>query len=161
MQEKTRFELDIETIEKNIKQHKKSIENLEQKLHSFNEIKQKYNPDVLLGKDFYICYKDIDKCNKVGFNGTCIFLYFLNDGIKILGKDVFELYQNSWNYRSSICIFHIKNYDKYIPQDFPNRKYIIKKIEKRILKDIIKTKNAELNEYSYNFDYYNGQLVFA
>lgn len=134
MQEKTRLELDIENVGKSIEKYKKTIENLQQKLHQLNEVKQKYNPDAILGKDLYLSYKDIDKCNKVGFNGNSIFLYFLSDGVKILGKDFFTLYDLKYRYSNNdyhnndySYVFNIKNYDEYIPQNFPNRKYIIKK----------------------------------
>lgn len=156
-------------LERKIKKYQKNISNFEKKLDHIKKIESSHpNCSILSSKE--IEKECLDKCNKIKiykqYYSTYFKFYYLDNQLKIFDYRKIEIYSNKNNYDFNKSSYQtktfctIKDYISCFPESFPKRNYWIKKIEKFIVRNIIKN-NYTLNEKSFNYDKIQGYMVFA
>lgn len=165
--------MDINKEIKKLEAKVKSAEKAKTRLDSIRYLKEKYSPKDFFGYDCVYSPHLLEKCNKLSIYGKNNWtlksdLYFKDKNYTIIGNR-FVLADIKYIGKTHQC--NIFNYEEEIPKDFPNRALKIKKIEKDIFSFIKKNANYRnahmpqydfvLNKNSFNFDKFEGYLIFS
>lgn len=148
---------------------------LEKELEFYNLLEAKYSDSNMKvhGKNVITCPSLLSKCDRLAFSGSYVTPYFNDGEIRVYGSSSFRLYDST--YRSENIDFMIYDYESFVPENFKDRKYVLKKIDKKIISCIKRMMEAKfydyrsqtysrykfsLNKKSFNFDKFEGHLVF-
>lgn len=160
----------IKFIEKQVYNKNKKINALKNSLQKIELFESKYNVNDIeienIGnKKIEICSPSLAaKCNKMQIHGNSIRKYFIEDGVYIYGARRF-MYASFTYGRDFNTKIRINDYDSYISENFKDKKNIIKKIEKRIIKLLTYKDNNNkpiyvLDKNSFNYERISDLLIF-